>query len=93
MAVNKRHRNGDTMHDAARKRAFGLQPKDKWPDEGLQPIGINTSWGVVLHEVRRKDDPLKLGTNKGRRAVACCPVCYTPVCAGHLGQHMAGHNV
>lgn len=88
----KRHRNDHAMHDAERKRAFGLQPKDKWPAEGLSLRIIETDWGPIIHEVRFTGDPLNAGTNKGRRAVAFCPTCAIWVCAGHLGQHMAKHQ-
>jgi hypothetical protein len=91
MGVNKRHRNGNTMRDADRKRAFGLQPKDRWPAAGLPLRIIETGWGPVIHEVRSIGDPLHQTKRKGRRAVAHCPKCATWVCAGHLGQHIAKH--
>ena len=82
----KRHTNGPTMHDPARKRAFGLKPTDKWPDQGLAARTLQTPFGPILHEVMPKNSPLHK-----RRALALCPQCQKWVCAGHLGQHFASH--
>jgi len=84
----KRHRNGYTMHDGARKRAFGLRPEDKWPKEGMPQRTLETSWGPVVHWV----EPVALGHFPRKRALCACPICKKSVEAGHLGQHMSAHE-
>jgi hypothetical protein len=76
------------MHDGARKRAFGLEAQQKWPDEGMGMIVIETSWGPTIHWV----EPKGKGSLPVKRAMAKCPTCKKGVEAGHLGQHMSIHE-
>jgi hypothetical protein len=85
--AGKRYGQGrDQLHDGERKRAFGLEPKDKWPDEGFKSQFVRTNgFEAVVVKVLPK------GAAK-RRCLAYCPLgCKKWVCAGHLGQHIASH--
>lgn len=72
--------------DASMKRAFGLRPADKWPDEGMPARIIN---GIRVY-IAPKGFVHMRGLK--RRCCAVCPTCGNPYDAGHLGQHMAIHN-
>lgn len=91
----KRYTQGrDQLHDAARKEAFGLTRKDKWPDEGIAPRWIQTNGMLVTVYVLSKEDAriqaIENGKNPrlGRRCWAVCPHCQMAYDAGHLGQHL-----
>lgn len=77
-------------HDADVKGFFGLQPKDKWPDEGMPSIFIPTRAGQVQAFVISKEDASIQG--RFQRCLCLCPNCSETVPLGRLNQHWAVHE-
>lgn len=70
---------GRPMHDPDVKQAFGLQPKDKWPVQGMTPRLVQGVWCGV--DVMRFDQGFRI------RAWAECPNCRRRMPIGRLNQH------
>lgn len=81
---------GRPAHDSAVKRFFGLEPTDKWPDEGVPSIFIDTPGGKVQAFVISKDAAKQEG--RFQRCLCNCPACSEVVPLGRLNQHWAVHE-
>lgn len=64
------------------KVMFGLTPKAKWPDEGLEGRRIQNVWVTILS----KDKAKSMGLFHRARCV--CPQCGNPMSVGRLAQHV-----
>jgi hypothetical protein len=77
--------HGYVAHDTVVKALFGLDPKAKWPVEGIAPRIIQgiTCWV----------EPLRFRNTQGRRpafglrAMCKCPECGKTMPIGRLAQH------
>jgi hypothetical protein len=77
-------------HDAAVKAFFGLRPEQKWPDEGMPSIFIDTPGGKVQAFVISKDVAQREG--RFQRCLCICPACSEVVPLGRLNQHWVVHE-
>jgi hypothetical protein len=76
-------------HDAAVKAFFGKRPEDKWPDEGMPSIFIDTPGGKVQAFVISKEAAKYEG--RFQRCLCICPACSETVPLGRLNQHWKVH--
>lgn len=79
---------GRGAFDNAVKVMFGLQPKDKWPEQGM---ARRTVQGIHVWV-----EPIRLNAD-GRvkfsiRAMAQCPACHRTMPIGRLQQHSKIHR-
>lgn len=70
------------------KALFGLEPKQKWPDKGMDSIQVNgiTCWVNAM--------PVKNANGRRRfalRAMCMCPTCKKILPIGRLHQHAVVH--
>ena len=77
-------------HDSDVKEFFGLRPEQKWPDEGMPSIFIDTPGGKVQAFVISKDAAQREG--RFQRCLCICPACSETVPLGRLNQHWAVHE-
>lgn len=80
--------NGHRTFDWDIKQAFGLGPKDKWPESGMpeRSIGGVTCW---VKPVLRTDGGRALFSIRAR---CKCPKCGAEMAIGRLRQHMEIHE-
>lgn len=76
-------RYGRPAFDSDVKRFFGLEPKDKWPEQGMPRRTIDGIHCWV--------DPLTYGKFT-IRAKCMCPVCHKVMPIGRLAQHSKVHT-
>lgn len=77
-----KNERGWNVHDTQVKRFFGLDPKKKWPAEGLPAIEIQgfTVYVKSLEESRN-------GQKRPHRVTVICPICNKHMSLGRLHQH------
>lgn len=76
-------------HDPAVKIFFGLSEKDKWPDQGMPSIFIDTPGGKVQAFVISKE--VAKAEGRFQRCLCICPNCSETVPLGRLNQHWKVH--
>jgi hypothetical protein len=78
------------MSDSERKRLFGLEPKDKWPAEGMPVRSIGGGWVVWVRPLvggPERDFSGRVWRRMRHRCMARCPHCEREFSAGRIGQH------
>jgi hypothetical protein len=76
-----RSERGWNAHEGDLKKMFGLEPKKKWPAEGLPPRNIQ---GIKVWVNPRTTATQE---NQFHRCRAECPRCLKILSAGRLHQH------
>jgi hypothetical protein len=81
----REYRTNMTAHDSDFKIIFGLDPKKKWPAEGMPE---REAQGFKMYVMSIADARKKYpGKNRPHRVRVICPVCSKDMSAGRLHQH------